>query len=540
MADVHTGKLCAQIIHDHFGPLTGRVASVLLSRGRLPLSQVVRYTGLKPRTVRAAIIVLVQHNLLWHAQTDDSEEGLEINTEECMTRLRFGRYVFQTEKLFGTHAAEIVQLILDHGKLRAPEVLSRLAYDPKTTTLYRQALQKLVTTTHLKPSTTLSHISPCDKILRYEAEEKAKISGFPSAKELREVKEIARARIRREEEEAEKVGLKRKGKEPVAKHRQRKVIDEDIVVDDDVYFRVNFEKYNVHIRNALIETACKERYGEGAAIVMRATLKVTEASQLKVSDSRSDSVSVASIVMQLSGTDKDLTSGLIFSSKRVSNATAIKDYLGMLACADNPTPAGKASAFISFSSSKIQVEFETVGRRLRRRMLESVTREKYGTEGIRILRLLLSVGKLDEKQISKVVMMAAKDVRPLLTSMTADCLISTQEVAKSADRNPTRTIYLWYVDLHKAYSVILGNLYKTLYNIGTRRQGEKEVPEVKAVLEKRERTDVQQDESLLTRLERDILTEWQRRQQKLTVLASRVEEAVFVMRDLAVYGVDDD
>lgn len=60
---------------------------------------------------------------------------------------------------------------------------------------------------YLKPSTLLSHISPRDKRLKYEAEEKAKISGFPTAKELRQSKETAEARLKREEEEAEKVGL---------------------------------------------------------------------------------------------------------------------------------------------------------------------------------------------------------------------------------------------------------------------------------------------------------------------------------------------
>lgn len=60
---------------------------------------------------------------------------------------------------------------------------------------------------YLKPSTILSHQSPRDKRIKYEAEEKAKISGFPTAKELRQVKEIAEARLRREEEEAEKIGM---------------------------------------------------------------------------------------------------------------------------------------------------------------------------------------------------------------------------------------------------------------------------------------------------------------------------------------------
>jgi DNA-directed RNA polymerase III subunit RPC3 len=41
-------------------------------------------------------------------------------------------------------------------------------------------------------------------------------------------------------------------------------------------------------------------------------------------------------------------------------------------------------------------------------------------------------------------MLAPKDVRPLLVALSADSLISTQEVPKSADRNPARTFYLWY------------------------------------------------------------------------------------------------
>jgi DNA-directed RNA polymerase III subunit RPC3 len=74
-------------------------------------------------------------------------------------------------------------------------------------TVYAQALHKLVTSCYLKPSTVLSHISPRDKRISYEAEEKAKISGFPTAKELRQAREAAAGRLKREEDEAEKVGL---------------------------------------------------------------------------------------------------------------------------------------------------------------------------------------------------------------------------------------------------------------------------------------------------------------------------------------------
>ena len=72
---------------------------------------------------------------------------------------------------------------------------------------YNHTLHKLVSENYLKPSTILSHLSPCDKCIQYETEEKKKITGFPTAKEQREAKEIAQSRLKRQEEEAEQVGM---------------------------------------------------------------------------------------------------------------------------------------------------------------------------------------------------------------------------------------------------------------------------------------------------------------------------------------------
>ncbi|KAJ7261403.1 RNA polymerase III subunit RPC82-domain-containing protein [Mycena haematopus] len=447
MADAQTARLCTHIIHSQFGPLTANVASVLLTRGRLTLSHI---------NCSRVPAVLVQHNVVWHAH-DEEGEVLEINIEECLLRLRFGRFVWQAGELFGDPAAEIVQLILDHGKLRPPDIISELSHgDQKTGIVYSHALHALVTAGYLKPSTILSHISPRDKRIRYEAEEKAKIAGFPTAKELREAKETAEARLKREEEEAEKVGLKRKAKaQKGPRSTKRKAVEEeeDEVVDPEVYFRVNCDRFNIHIRNTLIVKAAKERYNDGAALVLKTALKVTESKQKNLSDVRTEPVSVSNIAVSLSD-HEDLASGLILKTKTPSNTQCIKDYLGLLACADNPTPAGRAAAFLSHASSKVQVEFETICKRLRRRVLESVTRERHGAMGVRILRLLLDSGKMDEKQISKVVMIPNNAVRPLLANMSAQSLISTQEVAKSTDRNPARMFYLWYSLLRPVRCVV--------------------------------------------------------------------------------------
>lgn len=79
-------------------------------------------------------------------------------------------------------------------------------------------------------------------------------------------------------------------------------------MQDDVFFRVNAQKFNIHIRNKvhtydllyllsltpmgpsvkqLIESAARERFNDGAALVMRAALKATESKQKSVADVRS-------------------------------------------------------------------------------------------------------------------------------------------------------------------------------------------------------------------------------------------------------------
>lgn len=123
--------------------------SALLTRGRLTLSQLIRYTGVRPRPVRASLLILIQHNLVYHDLSEGEGEVFEVNIEQCLIRLRFGKFVWHAGNIFGEavsspsdsyrpkasekfQAAEIVQLILDHGKLQVPDIITQLsAGEPK-------------------------------------------------------------------------------------------------------------------------------------------------------------------------------------------------------------------------------------------------------------------------------------------------------------------------------------------------------------------------------------------------------------------------
>jgi DNA-directed RNA polymerase III subunit RPC3 len=89
------------------------------------------------------------------------------------------------------------------------------------------------------------------------------------------------------------------------------------------------------------------------------------------------------------------------------------------------------------------------------------------------------------------------------------------------------------VDLKKVNAVILSTLIKTMANILERKAAESERnPMLRTLLETRERTDVAADASLLSVGDKKLLEQWEEKMVKLTALETRVDEAIFILRDL--------
>ncbi|CAE6341174.1 unnamed protein product [Rhizoctonia solani] len=538
MAGKETARLCEKIIYSHFGPIAGKVAGTLLNRGRLQLPTLIRFTGLKPTLVRAALIALIQHNLVWHAEDAVEGEVVEIDWEECIARQRFGKILAITKEKFGTQGQEIISVILDHGKLRLPEILRLLdkSDDQKESEAYTKVALELLISSHLRVSTPASHISPRDKIIRYEAEERKKHVGIVAPKDARQFRITAEVRIRREREEAEapSVGLiKRKAKNKegaTGRSKKRQVVEED-AIDPEAYLKVNYAKFNIHIRSQLIVAAAREKYNEEAAAVLKGILQVCEPKMTHLDEIRSDPVPINQISQQIPE-NAHLERGLYLKGSG-SGTSVIREFVSILACADNPTPWGVASAFLSISGGggggggKVAVEFEAISRRLKRGVVEGAVRDRWGDHACRILRVLDEKGKLHEDHIAKIAMLAPNDVRVLVNTLNTANIVALQEVPKSADRQPARTIYLWYIDSARANATILASLHGTLANIVERLDIEKE--RVQSILDKRDRSDIAGDESRLNRGEREDLKEWETKRDKLLVLIHRVDEAAFVL-----------
>lgn len=126
-------------------------------------------------------------------------------------------------------------------------------------------------------------------------------------------------------------------------------------------------------------------------------------------------------------------------------------------------------------------------------------------------------------QISKVAMLASKDVRVITASLSSASLLELQEIPKSADRLPARTFYLWHVDLARAYTALISHLYKTMANLVQRKQFE--VAKMAALVEKRNRTDVRESEGeLLSKEDKQEIERLDVVVEKLTLAEQRTGE----------------
>ncbi|EST05329.1 RNA polymerase III subunit RPC82-related, helix-turn-helix [Kalmanozyma brasiliensis GHG001] len=285
-------KLCEHVLLQHFGPIAARVGALLLKRGRLTIREIGRFLNQAPtRTnrgptdpfsnhsaihskstlvsapiagasssyntsdpnapvpvpkflVEQTIMTLIQHGCAWHSSTDanvgdSNQEFFEININEVLLRLRFGRYIGIAEEELGSTAARIVKLVLQHGKLQASDIVDRIASemdaqrraaaastdphnngDPPNGTangsnkrkadatddlslLHSEVARQLTVMlfrTYLRPSTAHQHVAPRDKEIKYEAKLRQKLRGIPTPKELQKIKEEVRIKIAEERE----------------------------------------------------------------------------------------------------------------------------------------------------------------------------------------------------------------------------------------------------------------------------------------------------------------------------------------------------
>ena len=184
----------------------------------------------------------------------------------------------------------------------------------------------------------------------------------------------------------------------------------------------------------------------------------------------------------------------------------------------------------SSAPEKWTVDFPTLSSTLSHMAITQIASSRYGPLAARLINILTQKGKLDDKTLSTYGLMNLKTMRSLLNSMQLSGLIQIQEIPRDANRQPSRTLYLWSFDLERAKHRVLEDCYLATDRLVRRLRIEKD--KVRSLIEKAGRSDVQgREEEFLTEAEMGALRKWRAVEEQIWGQVGRLDDIMCILRD---------
>ncbi|KAI1411666.1 RNA polymerase III subunit RPC82-domain-containing protein [Hypoxylon sp. FL1857] len=176
------------------------------------------------------------------------------------------------------------------------------------------------------------------------------------------------------------------------------------------------------------------------------------------------------------------------------------------------------------------VDFEPLLQHLKFVELDTLIENRFGRQGLRLTRILREKGKIDDKTLPTLALMKKSDVHVKMVEMEMAGFLDVQEVPRDNNRNPARTIFLWFFDLDRTLQRILDNCCKSMVRCLQRLDVERR--KKKDVLQIVDRKDVQgMEEEKLRGDVYNAYVEFLDIEKKLLGQVARLDDIVGVFRD---------
>lgn len=432
----------------------------MLNRGRLTVKTLAGLSHTPLQAIQASLLILIQHHLVQYSDPNETPERVlyEFRVDECLLRLRWGRLLAITEQRLGpvvsgspsrstaeltTQAVEVVKQVMVFGMIKSGDlqqacgsssaartfsVRSRIQSSFPGANEIQEAAVGLVRSRFLEPTWpalqvceadeasrrfAVSRYMLCRPYLTLQVLRKAKIAEkgglqffsdndrnnclaqakWEIEQERQEMRETAKVLV-----QGEKLSKKKKGKGKEDEHVYS--------LHPDVHLRLNYDRYNVLIRNEIIAGSATEKWNAGAGQIMRVMLESAILEDSSVRDTRTfKEVGVNEILDRMPPKEWEmLASGLYGSLSGKSNMSQItREYLAILAGEDQILQKGKdAPWLIGFGEhdKTYVVALENVANKVRAGMVRELVRERLGERAARVLAIVAAAKRVGEQQVS--------------------------------------------------------------------------------------------------------------------------------------------
>ncbi|MCJ1330798.1 RNA polymerase III subunit C82 [Thelotrema lepadinum] len=176
------------------------------------------------------------------------------------------------------------------------------------------------------------------------------------------------------------------------------------------------------------------------------------------------------------------------------------------------------------------VPFRTLSDHLRVIELNRHIALKHGRLATRIVSHLQAKGMVEEKRLKEPLGQLQPNIQAVVMSLVSTGMIEVQEVPRDNNRQPNRTIWLYYFDADRCGRKVLEETYQTMSRHLQRIRVEREA--VQDVLNKAARTDVVgREEELLGKGDLATLKQLKASEEMLLGKLARLDDTVLVLRD---------
>ncbi|KAM9368484.1 DNA-directed RNA polymerase III subunit RPC3 [Phaethornis superciliosus] len=517
-------RLCSLLLREHFGEIVERIGGHLVRTGSQALGSIATATGLLPDQVKKGLCVLIHHNLVRFQVQKRGVVEYEARCGRVLRILRYPRYIYTAKSLYGDTGELLVEELLLNGKMTMSSLVRKVA-DRLTETM-----EDGKTMDYADVSATFVRLADTHFVQRCplvpEGPETPQVPPPPAPTLVVNEKDmyvvprlnlVGKGKRRRSCEEE-------MGEHKAKKQKREEGDGAEPPPDDGIYWQVNIHRFHQHFRDQSIVSAVANRMDQTSSEIVRTMLRMSEVT----------TSSGAPYTHPLSSNEifRALPAGYNIGKQ------VLDQYLTLLA--DDPLEfVGKSG---DSGGGMYTVNLHKALASLATATLESIVEERFGSRCARIFRLLLRKKHLEQKQVEDFAMIPAKEAKDMLYKMLSENFVSLQEIPKTPDHAPSRTFYLYTVNVLSSARMLLHRCYKSVANLMERRQHE--TKENKRLLEKSQRVEailasmqatgaeevqLQEIEEMITAPERQQLESLKRNVNKIDASENQVDETIFVL-----------
>ncbi|CAM8906020.1 unnamed protein product [Rhodiola kirilowii] len=483
MATQHGIRLAVHIIESHFGDLVSKVCECLLVKGSLTLNQIVSHTGLPRPDVKRCLLVLIQQNCIQPfvlEQKGGFEEGTTVSVHyaplfaNILHRMRFSKFLLLVTQKLGEECAEILQHLLEHGRLTMEQVMTRRAESTQTEDPHatHDAFKHLVTARFVErcpnsdpfielstdeETTANNHRSKTSKVVPQTIEERAISAGVAMEAERFLISNDTRAAVTEgnDNDVPSVLSTREKGK------RNFSEIDDELGADrfqKEILWHPNFEEFVRCLRHKACIVHEKSRFDEGAAVVLSAMLERSRNSVGGV-------VSRHSVPLSLNAIYEEVMRTEVGRNMTLNHVRSSLDQLGCMKDADN----------------LYSIDLSNIIQLCQNREVESFVLNRYGEVAYMIFRYLSRESRFIETE--KIVYDLLKEkieTQNILFQLWKDNYLSMEKISTAEPKQ--NQFLLWKVNGDMVWKQVLDGMYQAALNLINRlsleRNKEKELREV--------------------------------------------------------------